>query len=359
MTHSIHIIGSQRLGGAESFFMRLVTALNAGDHAALAVSRPGSEVNRALQGKAPQYPVAMKNQLDIASRWRISRLIKRERPAIVQTYMTRATMLTHVRPSSGVCHVARLGGYYKVKRFAHAHAWIGNTRGICDYLVREGLPADKVHYIGNFVADLKHLDSAGVDRLKREMGIPDDAWVLSTAGRFVAKKGFDQLLAAWARLGDEVAGRPVHLILVGDGPDREALKQQASRYANAERIHWPGWQTDPSPWFSLADIHVCPSRHEPLGNVILEGWALGKPVISTETLGGKELITAGENGLLAPVDDAAGLADAIRQCLLDDDLRRGIAESGHQTLQREFSSERIVNDYLALYSQLARDINNE
>ncbi len=350
MTHSIHIIGSQRLGGAESFFMRLVSALNARGKTALAVSRPGSGVNLALANRAPQYPVAMKNQFDFASRWRIGRLVRREQPAIVQTYMTRATMLTRIPASWGVRHIARLGGYYKVKRFAHAHAWIGNTRGICDYLIREGLDARRVHYIGNFVADLRPLNAADAARLRRDMGIADDAWIISAAGRFVGKKGFDLLLAAWAQLGDAVAGRPAHLILVGDGPERATLQRQAEGYPHAERIHWPGWQRDPSPWLGLADVHVCPSRREPLGNVILEGWTLGKPVISTRTLGGEELITPEENGLLVPVDDAGGLAEAIRRCLMDADLRGQIAEAGQQTVQREFSEQRIVDDYLQLYA---------
>ena len=353
MTHSIHIIGSAKLGGAESFFMRLVIALNASGHKALAVSRPQSLVANAIGKQAPQAHVTMKNQLDLVSRHRISQLIRREQPAIVQTYMTRATILTHLKPDRGVCHIARLGGYYKVKRFAHAHAWIGNTRGICDYLIREGLPARRVFYIGNFVPPVQHPDPAQRQQLRHALGIPDDAWILTAAGRFVHKKGFDTLLAAWENLAGQSAGRPLHLILIGDGPERQTLQQQAAKLKHADRIHWPGWQTDPGPWLSLADLHICPSRHEPLGNVILEGWAWGKPVISTNTAGGQELIQSGKNGVLIPVEDASAMATAIRDCLENENLRTQLATAGQHTAAKQFSQEKILGDYLALYQQLS------
>ncbi len=353
MTQSIHIIGSARLGGAESFFMRLVMALNSAGHRAVAVSRPRSLVAGAIGKQTPQTHIAMKNQFDFVSRYRIAQLIRREQPAIVQTYMTRATMLTHIKPGRGVCHIARLGGYYKVKRFAHAHAWIGNTHGICDYLIREGLPTQRVFYIGNFVPAVHPTSQTQRQQLRHDLGIPDDAWILTAAGRFVHKKGFDTLLAAWERLDGQTAGRPLHLILIGDGPERQNLQRQAAKLKHAHRIHWLGWQTDPGPWLSLADLHICPSRHEPLGNVILEGWAWHKAVISTETDGGRELIQSGENGVLIPVADPKAMSHAIRRCLENEDLRTQLAAAGHRTAASQFSQAKILDDYLALYRQLS------
>ena len=76
---------------------------------------------------------------DPISRLEVSRLIGRRRPHIVQTYTGRATRLTRLSRQNESVHVARLGGYYKVGGYRHAHAWIGNTKGICDYLVAAGL----------------------------------------------------------------------------------------------------------------------------------------------------------------------------------------------------------------------------
>jgi len=81
------------------------------------------------------------------SRWQIGMILREHQPDIVQTYMGRATRLTHLDPGQRPIHVARLGGYYAVKGYRHAHAWVGNTQGICDYLIRNGLPAARIAHI--------------------------------------------------------------------------------------------------------------------------------------------------------------------------------------------------------------------
>jgi hypothetical protein len=109
MTESMHIIGSREFGGAHRFYMRLVGALNGAGHPALAVTRSGTPIARALQGRTEQLHVPMRNGWDMASAWRIGRLVRERRPAIVQTYMGRATRLTRLPRGGGPVHV-RLGG---------------------------------------------------------------------------------------------------------------------------------------------------------------------------------------------------------------------------------------------------------
>ena len=85
----------------------------------------------------------MRGIWDLWARGKIAKLVESRRPPIVQTWMGRATRLTHLPARSQSVHVARLGGYYNPKGYRHAHAWVGNTRGICDHLIREGLPANR------------------------------------------------------------------------------------------------------------------------------------------------------------------------------------------------------------------------
>lgn len=340
------------MGGAENFFLRLLHGLNERQQSVCTITRPGSQVSKLIDADIPQYFASMKNQMDYLSKWKISKIIRQQKPDVVQTYMTRATMQTKIQPGKGVVHIARLGGYYKIKRFAHAHAWVGNTRGICDYLIRGGLPARRVFYIGNFVDQILKLDESEKSELRMSMGIPDDAWVITAAGRFAAKKGFDVLLSAFDMLPESISGRPVHLIIVGDGAEKDALLKQAATSKKTSRIHWPGWQSDPGPWFELADVYVCPSREEPLGNVILEGWAHCLPVISTATMGGVELIKDGENGLLTPVDDVDSISRSIMNVIKDDELRNSLAQSGNQEIQVSYNKEVIVQSYIDLYDSL-------
>lgn len=353
MTDSVHILGSRDGGGAERFYVRLVQALNESGHIALAVHPRDAWSSRQLGTGVPHAEIAMRGVWDLASRWRIGRLIRRERPPIVQTYMGRATRLTHIRPGRGTVHIARLGGYYNLKGYRHAHAWVGNTRGICDYLVREGLPADRVHHIGNFLDVPARIADADKQALRERHGIPADAWLVFALGRLHPNKGFPDLLTAFTHLPAEIAHRPVHLLVAGDGPLRDALHRQASAAGLDARLHWAGWIDDPTACFQSADLFVCPSHHEPLGNVILEAWANGAPVISTRTLGAAEIMTDGEDGRLVPLEDPAALAQCMRDVLAgSDEERRRIASNGRRLVETRHSRAAIVGQYLALYRAL-------
>lgn len=350
---SMHVIGSRELGGAESFFMRLVLGLSAAGEDVIAVSRPGSRVSGELEGRLAQASTPMFNQRDPVSRWLLGRTIRRRQPDIVQTYMTRATLLTRLPAGQRPVHIARLGGYYKIDHFRHAHAWIGNTKGVCDYLVRGGLPADRVYHIGNFVGTPAPLQEGARAELRRQLALPDDAWVVLAVGRHKAKKGFDLLLAALAQLPEQIAGRPVFTVLVGDGPQRPELQRQAAQLGLERRLLWAGWQTEPGPYYALADLFVCPSRHEPLGNVILESWSHARPVLSSANEGALELIDDGVDGMLVRCGEAPPLARAIKALLEDDALRAGLARAGLAKVNMQFSQTAVITAYLDLYRMLA------
>lgn len=356
MIDSLHIIGSRQFGGADRFYVRLVRALNERGHAAVAVNRPGSPIAEVLNGVVEQVHVPMRNVWDIFSGFTIRRLVRDSQVPIVQTYMGRATRLTHIPRHSQAIHIARLGGYYKIKdRYEHAHAWVGNTRGVCDYLVDQGLPVERVYHIGNFVDIEPPSTDEALNVLRRSLNIPMDAIIIFSLGRFISIKGMDDLLTAFAQLPREVRGRQLYLIIAGDGPLREELWSKAKALDLNTGLRWVGWQNHPGPYFNLADVFVCPSRHETLGNVILEAWAYQLPVISTRTPGALELIREGENGLLVPCKDPRALSERLLE-LLKAELPewQRIAEKGKEALIANHSQEAVVNAYLAMYDDLQK-----
>jgi glycosyltransferase involved in cell wall biosynthesis len=354
MIHSFHIIGSRQLGGAEQFYMRLIVALNEHDHKAVALTRPTSPLCSALNEKIRQIHVPMRNGWDIFSVLAIRRFIQKEKPEIVQTYMGRATRLTRMPRHSKAIHVARLGGYYKIKGYyEHAQAWVGNTRGICDYLICNGMPASRVYHIGNFVEVMQPSPAGNLDSIRRSLNIPGDAINIISLGRFNYKKGFEDLLDAFARLPIAAHGRPLYLLIAGDGPLRQALHSQAVGLGIHERIRWLGWQDDPGIYYDLADVFVCPSRQETLGNVILEAWAHQLPVISTRTPGPLELIKDGENGLLVPCHDPQMLGERLLELLLGEhSIWQHLSANGIRALIANHSKEAVVNAYLEMYEEL-------
>jgi glycosyltransferase involved in cell wall biosynthesis len=254
-------------------------------------------------------------------------------------------------------HLARLGGYYKVRGYyEHAHAWVGNTRGLCDYLVAQGLPRDRVHLIGNFVEEPDPVSEEEVHGLRESYALPSDALVLYSLARFIDIKGIDDLLRAFALLPPRPGGRPLTLVVSGDGPLRADLHRLAADLGLSDRVRWTGWQARPGPFYRAADLFVCPSRHETLGNVILEAWSYGKPVVSTDTPGALELVDDGRTGLLAPRADPPALARRIEAALLGPPERlRALAEAGRASVLAEHSRHAVVSAYTQLYDRLSAE----
>jgi glycosyltransferase involved in cell wall biosynthesis len=352
---SLHVLGGRQFGGADHFYVRLVQALHEAGQTVTAVNRAGSPVAKALaESGVEQVHFPFANGWDAWTIWRLRKLIESRQPCIVQTYQGRATRLTRLPSKSRVIHIARLGAYYKIDGYyRHAHAWIGPSKGVCDYLIRSGLPAKRVFHIGNFVPAPVATCPAGIETLRREHAIPEDAWVLFALGRLIDIKGFDDLLKAFALLPPEIDGRPVVLLIAGTGPMEAELKALSTQLGLDTQVRWLGWQDPPDAFYNLADVFICPSRKESLGNVILEAWNHGLPVVSTRTPGGTELIDDGRTGLLSPIQDPPALAGRIKDMLMTTPAQRtAFGDAGRHYLQANFSKPAIVKAYLSLYDQL-------
>ncbi|PLX73126.1 MAG: glycosyltransferase [Azoarcus sp.] len=350
---TLHLIGSAEMGGAERWFARFLGAMTRRQEKVEAVVRTGSALARRHLTGVPFYELPLRTVWDPLSRVEVSRLIAGSDARIVQTYMGRATRLTHIRPGRGRVHVARLGGYYRLDPFRHAHAWIGNTRGLCDWMVKGGLPASRVFHITNFAEPVKASGAAERIALREQIGLSDSDCMMVTAGRLVEVKGHRFLIDALRRARAEVAGRRVRLVILGDGERLLPLQRQAAEAGVAGRIYWAGWEHDPAPWYQAADLVVFPSRdEETLGNVILEAWSHGKPLLTTAFRGAREIVRHGEDAWVVPCDDSAALAVGIEQLLRDGGLRQRLVQAGLVRVQKDFSEASVIDQYRALYAGL-------
>ncbi len=354
MIPSTHLIASRRPGGAESFYCRLVNALAADAWPVHAVHPPGSAVGSLLSGGVLRFEVPMRGAWDFWARYRIARLMRRLGTPLVQTYLGRASRLLRIDGTTGgPIHLARLGGYYDVEDYRHAHAFVVNTQGLCDHLLRHGIPAERVFHIPNFVEVPSPEHGARLGYWRERLGLPEEAWIVLTVGRLHPVKGLDVLLAALARAPSEIEGWPLHLVLVGDGALRIPLERQAHALEISGRVHFVGWQADPGGYYRASDLVVSASRSEAFGNTVLEAWAYRRAVLSTRTPGPDELITHGEDGWLVPTEDPQALAGGLERLLRDTRVRHDLGEAGRRRLAVDFSRERIVRQYQTLYETLA------
>ena len=154
-------------------------------------------------------------------------------------------------------------------------------------------------------------------KLRKHLGIPDDALVILGLGRLVAKKGFAQLLQAAPRV---LAAYPnIWFVIAGDGPERARLETLASELGISERVIFPGavYWTEVADYLRMCSIFIVPSIRDASGNLdglpttVLEAMAAGRPVIAT-SIGGIPLVVENDvNGLIVPEADPAALAEAI------------------------------------------------
>lgn len=336
------IMAGAHHGGAETFFVRLCAALAGAGEEVLAVIRRDAD-RAALLRRAGLDPVQLGfgGPLDLLTRPRLARALARFAPGVAMAWMNRAARFT---PPGPWVRVGRLGGYYDLRYYAGFDHLVGNTHGIVDWIARQGWPRARVHHLPNFAPDLA--GAASVERAS--LGVTADAFLVLTMGRLHPNKGFDVLIEAAALLPDVVVA------IAGEGEERAALTGLVEQRGVGERVRFLGWRDDQAGLLAACDLFVCPSRHEPLGNVVLEAWSAARPVVAAASVGPSELIEHGVTGLLVPVDDAHALADAIA-ALRDDTLRaRALAEAGRAAFLRDHAETPVLARWRGFLAEIAR-----
>ena len=324
-------------GGAEIFFERLALSFQLEGVNQQLMTRADSERMKRLKAGGVQVErCSFSNVLGPLHRRRIAGAMKRSRANVVLSWMNRATAMT---PSTRATHVGRLGGFYDLKHYQNCNWLVANTRDVADYLVKEGWRAKRVHLLHNFAPD---------GSLSPNFDGPDgERPIIASAGRLHHNKAFDTLIKAFAKLGKGT------LWIAGDGPEDSKLRELARELGVEQRVVFLGWQQNAQSVMRSADIFVCPSRHEPWGNVIPEAMSCARPVIATATNGAREIIKNGKNGLIAPIDDVNALADRIDEVTSDSGLARKLAMEGRNTWKLRLSRTKVTKDWIEFLTSVA------
>ncbi len=328
-------------GGAEAFFVRLAGGLaRAGVAQRLIIRRHDQRAGQLRAHDSGLVELPFGGPIDVWTRAVLRREIRRFSPDVVMSWMNRASVAT---PMGAYPLIARLGGYYNLKYYRHCDHLIGNTRDIVAYLVDQGWPPARAHYLPNFVDDVVVAPVA-----RGDLATPEDAPLVLALGRLHGNKAFDVLLQSLV----DVPG--AWLWLAGEGPDREPLESLARGLGITERVRFLGWRDDTAALLAACDLFVCPSRHEPLGNVVIEAWAAEKPVVAARSAGPVSLIEDGVSGQLVAIDDAAALAGAIGAVLGDGAVLAGMAQAGRAAYERDFTEGSVVGQYLAFFESVRK-----
>ncbi len=334
----LHMLGAPGDGGAETYFVELIRALKSRGYAQAAATRPYPSRDALLrQMSLPVRNLGFTPITTLTSRIGARQFAEKVDAKIILSWMSRAGS---VAPPGPWARIGRLGGYYSLKYFKGHDFLVANTPDIRRFIIDNGWPADRVSYIPNFAAA-----RPGVPFDRAVYDTPADAKLLLAMGRLHEDKAHDVSLKALTRIPG------AYLWIAGSGPLKDELQELAIKLGVADRVRLIGWHDDAGPLYRAADICVFPSRTEPFGNVIIQAWAHGVPVVTARSIGPSLLIEDGQNGLITPVDDDAAVANAIARIVDEPALAQHLIDQGRACLARDFSQEKVVAQWSALFAR--------
>jgi glycosyltransferase involved in cell wall biosynthesis len=294
----------------------------------------------------------------------IRRYLREVQPAIVHTFLLTASL--YGRLAAMLEHVPIVIGtevnIYERKRSHHILAErllmnrtdrvIVSARSVREFYVRQ-IHADpaKIDVIYNAVdwSTLQPAESPGTRaRMRASLGLAADAKLAGVIARLTEQKGHRFLFEALAA----AALADVHLLVVGDGDLRDALRVEAGRLGIASRVHFLGARRDLGDLLAAIDVFVMPSLWEglPLSLILAMGAAL--PVVATAVAGIPEVVAPGETGWLVPPGDAPALARALTEVFGDRDRAGSIGRAAREWVRPRFGVDEYINAVAGLYDRL-------
>jgi len=220
-----------------------------------------------------------------------------------------------------------------------------------DYLSDLGVDPDKIEIAWNTV-DTSAFEDPGAERrseIRTKLGIPADAPVALYVGRHVKEKGIRYLIDGFQSVDSEMQQTP-YLLIVGDGPIRESLEEQAGKSKN---IIFPGYvENNNLPgYYAIADVFVLPSIQtdifrEPWGLVINEAMSSGTPVIATGQVGAAAagMVRDGENGYIVPERNSTVISDRLSKLFTNQELVRELGVNAKETIA-EYDYSKMINGF--------------
>jgi glycosyltransferase involved in cell wall biosynthesis len=364
---AMFMLNNMGIGGSERKIVRLANRLkDEGVNVTLACLNGPYTIEPILRRDVPCTRLDRKGKFSFATLWRIRQLLLRERPATVlavnlyaSLYVALATLLMSRRP--------RIVALVNTSTFYRAHLWKrmyqivlarfdvtvhGSDAQRHFWLKANSAAWHKSTVVYNGV-DSQHFEITGAfeggKRLRATLGVKPDSLLIGTVGMCRPEKNQEVLLTMMRSL--RVARVDAHLVVAGEGPLLDSLKQRAMALEVADRVHFIGAVDDVRPVLAALDVFVLPSTGvESFSNAALEAMSMGRPVILSDIGGAREMITDGVEGYVVSASELAARLPAIIAALYAD--RRKRQQMGQAARDRavcSFSVSAMVAGYRGVF----------
>ncbi len=367
----MHVVLSLDFGGMERVVLELVReGIRRGQQVSvLCLMNPGTLAGHVEALGASVHCVHKPPGLRFDSRPKIRKILREIKPDVIHSHQIgplfyagpiarreRIPVIVHTEHGN---HLTSSRSFFKRIRIRsiigitarHMARFFCVSESIVDSVTAYGVvPRHKVSVVPNGIDTSAFEDSSGADALRQSLGIPLNAPVVGTIGRLNEVKRQNLLIRSFAKVLDRVP--EAHLVLVGDGPEREALGRLIEELEVAGRVHFAGYQARPQDFLHVMNLFALTSRSEAMPLVILEAWAAGLPVVGSRVGGIPKMIEPGQNGLLFDSGDEAGLVAAFIELLTDPDRARSLGQAGRELVRSQFDTRVMAEAYERQYREV-------
>lgn len=317
-------------------------------------------------------------QQDLASLYKLYKILKREKPFIVHTHTPKAGIVGMMAAKmAGVKHrlhtvaglplVEATGNKRKilnqVERLTYACATkvYPNSKGLEDIILKHKFTKpEKLKVLANGSSNginIKIFDPEVISdeqkvQLRTELGLKSDDLVLVFVGRIVRDKGINELMKAFHTLSQKYD--QLKLLMVGPYEDAlDPISAEASKeIATNAAIISLGWQDDVRPYFAISDILIFPSYREGFPNVVLQAGAMGLVSIVSDINGCNEIIEEGINGMIIPVKNSQAIENAIESLMKNPEKTAQMKSVARQKIVSRYDQEMVWEAILQEYRNL-------
>jgi glycosyltransferase involved in cell wall biosynthesis len=232
----------------------------------------------------------------------------------------------------------------------HSAMVVGVSKPVVEQLRQDGMPAERTRVIANGI-DVDALETAPAINVRQHLQLRDDDYVIATAGSLILRKGIDVIMHALQRLVRQ--GVPAHLLVIGDGEERQTLQRLMAQLELQRHVHFVGEQPQVTAWLrGGVDVFASGAREEVFGLVLAEAGLSNLAVVAPRVGGIASVVKDGHTGILIPSEDPEAMATALMRLYQQPKLRSQLGQAGRQRVLQCFTIERHVAQFDQLYQQL-------
>lgn len=353
----IHITQSLDNGGCENMLLRTLPLLHEFEHKIITLKEPGELAPKFVSAGIVVETLQTTSLFDIPDIFHLRRLIRKENPDIILTYLFHADMIgrftLHGATSAPIVPFLRTTYNHPKYLIARVLEWLtkplvkqylANSEAVRDFYVKHiGVHPEKITVIPNGI-DIDYFDSITPDpKLRESLGIKPDDFVIICVANLHINKGHRYLLEAFEDVCKENAN--FHLLIVGDGVERDNLKNRIQGYTSKNNISFLGRRTDVPELLKISDCFVLPTLFEGQSNAIMEAMASSLAVITTNIPENRTLIKTDSNGILVPTENSIALIEAIQQIKEGTEMSKRLSKEAKRTIGGSFSLEKVVTKW--------------